>query len=875
MEALTKQNTVLGILAHVDAGKTTLTEAILLKSGSIRRAGRVDHKDTFLDTDVQERERGITIYAKNALFSWKERPFTLIDTPGHTDLAGEAERTLSVLDAAVLLISAPDSVQGHTLTLWKLLERYNVPTLLFINKMDMPGVRQEALMADIKQRLSPLCALYGSPEMAETAALLSDELTEAYLETGLLPQSACSDAFNARRLFPCVFGSALRFEGVETLLNIASELTRSNAKGEAFSALIYKIAHDKNGEKLAFLKVTGGTLRVRMPLRLSGRTQDSPEEKAASIRFYSGEKYTTAELAPCGSVCAVTGLKSALAGDRLGVQEAQIKPELEPVFTYRAVFSEGQDPFTALAAFKQLEEEDPLLGVSWDPIHKEIHVRVMGDVSLEILTRTLLERFGLRVGFDAGSILYKETIVAPVNGYGHYEPLRHYAEVHLRLSPGARGSGIVIRSEVSTDDLALSWQRLIATHLTERQHRGVLTGAPLTDVIITITAGRAHLKHTEGGDFRQATYRAVRQALMQAESVLLEPSYKLSLSLPEECCGRAMNDITLMGGRFDPPQHDPDGTCQLTAYAPVRRVSGYQRELSSYSRGMGHMTQSLYLWDVCPDQASIVSAIGYDPEADLENPASSVFCSHGAGVLVPWQEAKAHMHIETERVRSAADEAPRSASTRSGFDSDEELKAIFERTYGKIEPRRFDRRPVQVQAESHVEVLTLPERPEYLLVDGYNIIYAWSDSFGIGQVDLDIARRALSDMLDNYAATRKVHIILVFDAYKVRHNPGSTECYGNIEIIYTREAQTADSYIEKLAHELSALNRVRVATGDGLEQLIILGSGALRMTARELLEEINASEAEIRKLAEQMNRSKARTNLGEALRDALQKKEKP
>ncbi len=865
------RNIVLGILAHVDAGKTTLTESVLLKSGAIRKAGRVDHRDTFLDTDVQERERGITIYAKNAMFTWKDIPFTLIDTPGHSDLAGEAERVLSVLDAAVLLVSAPDGVQGHTLTLWRLLESYRVPTFIFINKMDMPGTDKAQVMREIKRRLSPQAAETNTEDFTETAAMVSDEATGAYLESGFLPEEAVQQAFAQRLLFPCVFGSALRHEGIDALLDTVSRCACSRAADGDFSARIYKIARDKNGEKLAFLKVTGGELRVRTPIRRHVSSGDEGiEEKVSSIRFYSGEKYTVADLAPAGSICAVTGLKSALAGDVLGAEEQVKRPVLEPVFTYRALPAEGIDPHTALSAFRTLEEEDPLLRVRWNEALAEIRVQVMGDVSLEILTRVLHDRFGLEIRFDTGSILYKETVAAPVNGYGHYEPLRHYAEVHLRIEPAPRGSGIRVKSEVPVDELALNWQRLIFTHLTEKQHRGVLTGSFLTDVTFVLTAGRAHLKHTEGGDFRQATYRAVRQGLMNAQSVLLEPWYRMKISLPDACAGRAMSDIDRMGGRFDPPE-SAGGETALTACAPVRKAAGYQRELNAYSRGLGRMSLEVSGYEPCPDQDAIVSSIGYDPERDPDEPADSVFCSHGAGTLASWREAPRHMHIPVERERTEETPVPKTRGRSS--DTDEALMEIFERTYGKISPRSFEtRKPPARHVSSEVKVIDIPKRPEYLLVDGYNVIHAWQELEKAASGDLDLSRRMLGDILDNYAATRDVHVILVFDAYKVRRGQGSSETYGNIEIVYTREAQTADSYIEKLAHELSSLNRVRVATSDGLEQLIILGGGALRMSAAELKNEIDASNTELRRILERLNLGRKGVSVEGALADAVRKR---
>ena len=864
------KNIALGILAHVDAGKTTLTESMLLKSGAIRKAGRVDHRDSFLDTDVRERERGITIYDKNAMFTWKGCPFTVIDTPGHTDFAGEMERALSVLDAAVLVVSAPSGVQSHTRTLWRLLDIYQVPVFIFVNKMDMPGTDRQAALAQLKSVLSPFCEETGTEGFYERAAETDEQALESYLEGGMVSEEAVKSAVNARKLFPCVFGSALKHEGTENLLDTILAYGTSRTTDGPFSARIYKISRDGRGERLAFLKVTSGELKVRMPL---GKTRDGEtgdEEKVSGIRFYSGDKFTPAQSAPAGSVCAVTGLKSVIAGDTLGQAVLSVKPVLEPVFTYRVMLPEGCDRHTALGYFRILEEEDPLLRVKWNERHQEIYLQVMGEVALEILARTVLDRFGLKVAFDSGSILYKETVASPANGAGHYEPLRHYAEVHLRIDPAPRGSGLSAKSEVSTDELALSWQRLILTHVLEKQHIGVLTGSPLTDVTVTLTAGRAHLKHTEGGDFRQATYRAIRQALMKAENVLLEPWYEMRLTLPNEYTGRALNDLTRMGAVFDAPVSEND-ISYISAKAPVRKAEGYQKELSVYTKGRGSMNLSVYGYEKCPDQDEIVSRLGYDPERDTDNPADSVFCSHGAGVLVKWNEADSHMHIKDEEERPASQEDSYSVNRAATLADDDELKAIFERTYGKIERKMFDRPPMlrKEQTDESARVITLPKRPEYLLVDGYNVIFAWPELKQAAGGDLDRGRRLLSDILDSYAAQCDAHIILVFDAYKVRHNPGSTEKYGGIEIVYTKEAQTADSYIEKLAYELSRLNRVRVATSDGLEQLIILGSGALRMSAQELRHEISLTESCMREIMEKLALKRAGVNVGDVLTRAL------
>ncbi len=864
------RNTVITILAHVDAGKTTLTESVLLACGVIRKSGRVDHRDTFLDTDAQERSRGITIYAKPAMFTWKGTPFTAIDTPGHTDFAGETERALNAADAAILLVSAPDGVQGHTLTLWKLLETYNVPTFVYVNKMDMPGTDKTKTLTELKARLSPLICDADSEELYETSALINDAALEKYLESGEKQDGVIADAVNARKAFPCVFGSALRHENTDRLLDAVREYARPCADGGLLSARVFKIARDLKGEKLAFVKVTGGTLRVRTQISIRSRMGDAGEEqKVTSIRFYSGEKYTQADAALAGSVCALTGLKNVLAGDAIGDAVLSAPPGIEPVFSYTVRLPEDCDPHTALAAFRELEEEDPLLHVHWEARSQRISVRVMGDVSLEVLTRVLADRYSLAVSFEAGTILYRETVAAPARGCGHYEPLRHYAEVHLLIEPAPRGSGIHVKSAVSTDELDLSWQRLIFTHLTERQFAGVLTGSPLTDVTFTLAAGRAHIKHTEGGDFRQAVYRAVRQGLMGAQNVLLEPWYKLTLALPDECAGRAMTDITRMGGRFEPPVSE-NGETQLTAYAPVRTANGYQRELMAYAKGHARMTLDVYGYEPCAEQDAIVSALGYDPERDTDNPADSVFCSHGAGTLVKWNEAPAHMHLkpwETQRDDKPAEPAPK--PPRGSFDMDKELLAIFERTYGKTERKLFDKRPERAEKPApQVKVIDIPERPEYLLVDGYNIIFAWEE---LRHTDIENARILLADILDNYAAHRGIKAVLVFDAYRVKPNSGAREQYGNIEVVYTKQAQTADSYIERLAHDLSSSYRVRVATGDSLEQISVLGSGALRMSADELRREIEASGDEIRRFLSKLSSGRGAVSVGRALADAVKK----
>ena len=869
----TKRRLTVGLLAHVDAGKTTLSEGMLYRSGALRKLGRVDHRDAFLDTDAQEKERGITIFSKQAVLSWQGAAVTLMDTPGHADFSSEMERVLSILDCAVLLISGADGIQGHTLTLWRLLKRYQVPTFLFVNKMDQPGTDKAALLSELKSRFGAECAEAESDEMLEIAAMGHEALLNRYLETGSLPDEAVARAVGARELFPCYFGSALRLEGVDALLNGLVRFTPNAKRGDAFGARVFKIARDHLGTRLSYVKITGGTLRVRDTL--SGGTGESAwAEKVGQIRIYSGAKFTAVDEAEAGTVCALTGFNHTYPGEGLGAERESQQPLLTPVFTYRLFLKPGDDIHTALDQLRQLEEEDPQLHVAFE--NNAIHVRLMGDVQLDILKRLLKDRFHLEANFGEGAILFQETIEDTVEGIGHYEPLRHYAEVHLKLEPGERGSGLTFSSACRTDDLDMNWQRLILTHLMEKQHRGVLTGAPITDMKITLIAGRAHLKHTEGGDFRQATYRAVRQGLMQAKSVLLEPWYDMRLELPNECVGRAMADITQMGGSFEPPETVGDEAI-LRCCAPVRQARNYAREVTAYTRAKGRISLALRGYEPCKDQDEIVQAIGYEPERDVENTADSVFCSHGAGYVVPWREVAAHAHIQTgltkERQTEEAATPVRSTSVYTGtLEQDKELMAIFERTYGPVKPRSFVTPPPRVHQETEKrEIVLAPEAPEYLLVDGYNIIFAWDDLKQAAQQDLNHARDLLADILCNYQGFHPCRIILVFDAYKVKNNSGSVEQYKNIRIVYTKEAETADSYIEKATYELGKNNRVRVATSDGLEQLIILGNGALRLPARELRREIEQANVQISAILSANNRTHKAPLMREALQEAKNK----
>ena len=868
-----------GLLAHVDAGKTTLSEAMLYQSGTLRRLGRVDHRDAFLDTDVQERERGITIFSKQAELSWQGCAITLVDTPGHVDFSGETERALRVLDCAVLVISAADGVQGHTATLWRLLQSYHVPTFLFINKMDQPGANRRALMEELKNRLSDGCVDMLSPDRMEQIATCSEEALAYYLQDEVVPDALIAQLTAQRLLFPCFFGSALRLEGIDALLNALCSLLPAPQWPQDFSARIYKISRDPQGARLTWMKITGGSLRVRA--LLSGLSPDAPggawEEKISQLRIYSGAKFRTVEQAEAGMLCAVTGLNYTRAGDGLGAEQSGGAPLLTPVFTYRVLLPAGVDSHRALDILRQLEEEDPQLHVLWNEGLHEIHVQLMGEVQLEILSRVLRDRFGLAASFGEGGILYRETIAAPIRGAGHYEPLRHYAEVHLLLEPGVRGSGLHFAADCPDEVLERGYQRLILTHLMEKRHPGVLTGAPITDMKITLVAGRAHPKHTEGGDFRQATYRAVRQGLMSAQSVLLEPWYDLRLELPQDCVGRAMNNIQQMGGSFTPPETMRDCVLLLGS-APVAAARHYAREVTAYTRGRGRLTCTLRGYAPCRDQEAVVAASGYDPERDLGNPADSIFCAHGAGFTVKWNEVNRYMHLHPEQAdrADAALDTP-SASSRSGYRGtaaeDEELQAIFERTYGSAKPRAMRQPPRTSQPTVNNRPIPMQQDgPEYLLVDGYNIIFAWEELKAVSRESLEHARQCLMDILANYHGFHPCELILVFDAYKVAGNVGATEEYHGIHIVYTREAETADNYIEKTIYKIAKDHRVRVATSDALEQMIILGSGALRVSAAELHTQVQAAKVEIDAILRRNNaRPDGASSVGTAMRRAMEK----
>ena len=869
----------IGVLAHVDAGKTTLSEALLYRAGAIRRLGRVDHQDAFLDTDTMERQRGITIFSKQAVLELSSVRVTLLDTPGHVDFSAEMERTLQVLDCAVLVISGTDGVQGHTRTLWELLERYHVPTFLFINKMDLAGTDRDALLAHLKEKLDGGCVDFGDSEtLAEEAAVLDEAVLERYLETGEVSNAALSALIAERKLFPCYFGSALRVEGVDALLSGVERYAPRPVYPADFGAKVFKITRDSQGARLTHLKLTGGTLRVKDVL--TGREGDTLwQEKADQLRLYSGAKFQSLDEAEAGAVVAVTGLSHTFPGQGLGAEPDWAGAVLQPVLTYRVELSDGTDPHTALQKLRQLEEEDPQLHLVWSG--GDIHIQLMGEVQMEILQRLIRERLGMEVSFGAGTVCYRETIANAVEGIGHFEPLRHYAEVHLLLEPGEPGSGVTVTSVCPTDELNLNWQRLILTHLLEKEHCGVLTGAPVTDIKLTLLTGRAHEKHTEGGDFRQATYRAVRQGLMQAENVLLEPWYRFRLELPAEQVGRAMTDLQRMNGEVEPPETIGEDAV-LTGRAPVAGLRDYGREVAVYTRGRGRLSCTPAGYFPCAEADSVIAAIGYDPERDTENPADSVFCSHGAGVIVPWFEVCDHAQVESGwQPKSAAPEPEtsgpkqRTVSAYAGtIEQDRELQAIFERTYGTVKrwefiPPKAPRRPIaDTSEEKRRELKRAFSGEEYLLVDGYNIIFAWDELKKIAAENLDAARKQLCELLCNYQGYRKCRVILVFDAYKVKGGLGSVEKYHNITIVYTREAETADAYIERATYEIGRQHRVRVATSDGPEQVIILGHGALRLSASAFHEEMAEVQKQIGDTVFRNNQSEARTG---ALRAALEK----
>ena len=882
------ENIVMGILAHVDAGKTTLSEGMLYLSGTVRKLGRVDHKDAFLDTYSLERDRGITIFSKQAVFSLGNRRINLLDTPGHVDFSAEMERTLQVLDYAVLVISGADGVQGHTETLWKLLKLYEIPTFIFINKMDQPGTDRESLLTELKERLDEGCIVFGkgkNVESLEEIAMTDEAVLDYFMEHETVRNEDICRLIRERKIFPCYFGSALKLDGVQELLAGFEEYMKPFDGKKEFGARVFKISRDDKGERLTFLKVTGGKLVVKMPI--------NKEEKINQIRIYSGAKYEAVNEVEAGGVCAVTGLSSSYIGQGLGVEKGTAAPFLEPVLTYQMILPEGADTTKVLRELKQLEEEEPLLNIVWNPALEEIHVQLMGEVQTEILKTMIAERFHLDVEFGTGKIVYKETIKSPVVGVGHYEPLRHYAEVHLKMEPLEAGSGLVFDTDCSEDVLDRNWQRLILTHLQEREHPGVLTGAPITDMKITIVAGRAHLKHTEGGDFRQATYRAVRQGLKSAESVLLEPWYSFVLEVPSEQVGRAMSDIGQMNGSFEGPEaEDKQGMVRLTGTAPASEMRDYQREVWAYTKGRGRITLTLKGYEPCHNAEEVIEEIGYDSERDVDNPTGSVFCVHGAGFLVKWDEVPEYMHIKedflAEKPGIEQDEVMAvqmgnhcnySGGYSFSYDDDPELLTIMEREFGSKQKERERYSSYRKQTVStpvrHTTVIKENEpKKEYLLVDGYNIIFAWEELNELAKASIDAARNKLMDILSNYQGFIGCTLILVFDAYKVKGNQGEVQKYHNIYVVYTKEAETADQYIEKTTHEIGRKYKVTVATSDALEQVIVMGQGAYRISARDFYEEVERTEKQIREINERERGEKRNYLLDYARKEDAREMEK-
>lgn len=851
---------VMGILAHVDSGKTTLSEALLFQSGNISKLGRVDNRDSFLDTFSLERSRGITIFSKQAVLSYKDTEFTLIDTPGHVDFSAETERTLQVLDYAILVISATDGVQSHTQTLWKLLKKYNVPCFIFVNKMDLDGADKAFVLNQLKTKLADGCIDFGEAdnELYDNIALCDDALLSKY-ENGTLGKTDVINVIKQRKVFPCLFGSALKLDGVKEFLDCIYDYSQMPKYSNEFAGKVYKIAEDK-GQRLTYLKVTGGSLKVKEILKSS---VNKDNEKVNQIRIYSGEKFNTIDEAEAGTVCAVTGITFAKSGDGLGTEKSTGIPVLEPVLTYSLILPNDVDAHTALQKMRILEAEDPQLKVEWNERLGEIQLKLMGDIQLEILQSIIDERFGIKASFGKGNIIYKETIAETVEGVGHFEPLRHYAEVHLILKPAKRDSGIVFKTDCKEDLLDKNWQRLILTHLYEKTHIGVLTGSPITDMEITLASGKAHPKHTEGGDLRQATYRAVRQGLRCAKSILLEPIYEFSLEVPNDNVGRAMSDIQFMHGSFNSPELNGDTTI-LTGTAPVSTMYDYARDVRQYTHGMGKLVCSLKGYEPCHNESEVIEKFGYDCDADVDNTCDSVFCSHGAGYNVKWSDVKSHMHLPSALATPKSEifesisisNRAKSKDKDNLFALDKELMEIFEQTYGPVKRRnpnvenhftftepKKERKPKAPPAPKYIG-------PEYLLVDGYNVIFSWDELRKLSKDNIEGARNTLVNILCNYQGYKKCEVILVFDAYKVKGNNREIEEVNGISIVYTKEAETADMYIEKVTHKLAKNHKVRVVTSDALEQVIILGNGALRVSSREFQQEIAQAEAHIREIIE-------------------------
>lgn len=848
------QKLVIGILAHVDAGKTTLSEGILYETGAIRKWGRVDHKDAFLDTNQMEKDRGITIFSKQAQFQLGGYQIALLDTPGHVDFSAEMERTLPLLDYAILVISGADGVQAHTKTLWKLLRKYEIPTFLFINKMDQDGCEKATLMQDLTMQLGSSLVDFSVDEKGvlleeEAIACCEESTLEQYLETGVLEKTSIVDLIANGDCHPCYFGSALKQEGIDTFLKGLENYVKVPEYSDVFGARVYKIGRDDKENRLTYLKCTGGRLKVKDVIG---------QEKINQIRIYSGAGYETVDEMIAGGVYAVTGLNETYAGQGLGAENDSYVPMLEPVLNYRIQLPEDMDPMVAYQKLQRIEEEEPLLNLVWDQEHSAIHAQLMGQMQCEILKQQVLDRLDMDIAFDAGAIVYKETIATPVEGVGHYEPLRHYAEAHLLIEPGVKGSGIQIDSIANEDKLDRNWQRLILTHVVEKRHRGVLIGAELTDVKITLVAGRAHQKHTEGGDFRQATYRAIRHGLMQAESVLLEPMYAFTLTLPADKVGRAMTDIQAAAGRFDAPEIVGE-TAVITGVAPVATMQDYGQIVLEYTKGEGQFQCRLFGYEPCHNQEEIVESAQYDPTADLANTPDSVFCAHGAGFVVPWYQVREYMHVDSglsfgEEEEIEAEELSiveqRKNSMPDYSMDEEEMEAIFRRTFGANAnaKKRWAKKPAPVQKTFAKSYKRPVFKDKYLLVDGYNIIFAWEDlkDLANNHDNLDGARIRLQDMMCNYQAYKKVNLIVVFDAYKVKNNPGETFDYHNIHVVFTKEAQTADAYIEKFTRQMSKQYDITVATSDALEQMIVLGAGAKRLSARDFKEEVDQMSEELR-----------------------------
>lgn len=851
---------VVGILAHVDSGKTTLSEAMLYHSGTISKLGRVDSKNSFLDTFSLERSRGITIFSKQALLKYKETDITLIDTPGHVDFSAETERTLQVLDYAILVISATDGVQSHTQTLWKLLAKYKVPCFIFVNKTDLDGADKDVVLYQLKTKLSDGCVDFTLPddELNENIALCDDVLLEKYEEDSLGKQDVIL-AIKNRKVFPCMFGSALKLDGVDAFMDLINDYTEQPQYGPDFGAKVYKISENK-GQRLTMMKITGGTLKVKEILKSE---KNINSEKVNQIRLYSGEKFTAVDEATAGTVCSVTGITFTNSGDGLGVEDNSSIPMLTPVLTYTVNVPDGTDAHTVLSYMRILEAEDPQLKVEWNERYSEIHIKLMGDIQLEVLQTLFADRFGINISFGKGSIIYKETIEEAVEGVGHFEPLRHYAEVHLLLKPGKRGSGLVFKTDCKEDVLDKNWQRLILTHLYEKTHIGVLTGSPITDMEIILKSGKAHPKHTEGGDFRQATYRAVRQGLRSAKSILLEPYYDFVLEIPNENVGRAMSDIQLMHGTFNPPELDGEMSV-LTGSAPVSAMCDYAGTVRQYTRGVGKLSCTLKGYEPCHNAEEVIAEFDYNPDSDTDNTCDSVFCSKGAGYNVKWDEVKSHMHLPSILSTPKSEYAPtRSAGRMSSyadkndlFALDKELMEIFEQTYGKIKHKNPNNshftftEKTEKQNPKKMPKAPKYEGPEYLLVDGYNVIFSWDNLKKLADSSIDGARNALINILCNYQGYKRCEVIVVFDAYKVKGNHREIEKVNNITVVYTKEAETADMYIEKASLDLAKKHKVRVVTSDALEQVIILGNGALRVSSREFQGEVKSAEENIRTIIE-------------------------